>query len=31
MDNGSHKMIWHNGVIYSPELFYLQVMLGAKI
>lgn len=31
MDNGSHEMIWYKGVIYSPELFYLQVVLGVKL
>lgn len=31
MDNGSHEMIWHNGVLYSPELFYLQVVLGCRL
>lgn len=30
MDNGSHEMIWYHGVLYSPELFYLQVVLGYK-
>lgn len=31
MGNGGREMIWHHGVLYSPGLFYLQVILGVKL